>query len=326
MYSRTKTIVSTPQLEQIARRHLGPGRTLHAAVELEDGCYNAAYRLELDDGSRYILKVAPPDHIPVLRYERDIMRAEVEVMRLVGARTGVPVPHICAYDTSRQIVDNDFFLMACLAGVPFNKLRRELTAEQGQAIDREAGRLTRQINDLSGSDFGYYAQPERRFTTWRGAFADMIAGVLADGAEMNVPLPLPYAELEERLAVFYDVLDAVDTPALCHWDLWDGNLFVDLQTQQVTGVIDFERALWGDPLIEARFMDLQPDTAYMQGYGRPMLDTPERVRRRILYNIYLFLIMVIECEYRDLQPRYQEPWARQRLAESLASLGIQTEG
>jgi hypothetical protein len=51
--------------------------------------------------------------------------------------------------------------------------------------------------------------------------------VLADGAAMDVSLPQPYAVIRERVHCCAAVLDQVCTPQLVHWDLWDGNIFID---------------------------------------------------------------------------------------------------
>ena len=67
--------------------------------------------------------------------------------------------------------------------MPLNKLRRELSEQEQQAIDREAGRLTREINGLHCPAFGYVAQPEHHAASWRLAFDSMLEGVLADGID-----------------------------------------------------------------------------------------------------------------------------------------------
>ena len=141
--------------------------------------------------------------------------------------------------------------------------------------------------------------------------------------EMSVELPLPYDALLDLLRRSYPALDEVQSPRLVHWDLWDGNVFVDPATAQITGIIDFERSLWGDPLMEVNFgafAPLEPDSPLLQGYGRPMLTTPEARVRRTLYNIYLFLIMIIECTYRRYPTQDQENWARRLLAVELDKL------
>ncbi|MBN1580218.1 MAG: aminoglycoside phosphotransferase family protein [Anaerolineae bacterium] len=327
MYSLSKTTISSEAIQDIVRHHFGCERTIDSFEELTDGLFNAAFRVELDDGLNCVLKVAPADDVRVMRYEKNIMQAEVEVMRLVGAQTDLPVPEIYFYDPSRQIIDNDFYGMAFIPGTPLNKLRKDLTDAEQQTIDREAGQLTRQINAVRGSHFGYYAdvehptQPDDLFSSWREAFGAMLSGVLADGIEMGVDLSVPYDELQDRLVSFYHVLDEIVVPQLVHWDLWDGNIFVDPTTKRINGVVDFERALWGDPLMECLFGFRDPHSAYAEGYGGQMLVTNEQICRRTLYNIYLYLIMVIECAYRQYETQDQENWARSQLLKELSGLG-----
>jgi hypothetical protein len=44
------------------------------------------------------------------------------------------------------------------------------------------------------------------------------------------------------------------------------------------------------------------------------------VARRTLYNLYLYLIMIVECAYRNYETDDQERWARQQLAGELERL------
>jgi len=46
----------------------------------------------------------------------------------------------------------------------------------------------------------------------------------------------------------------------------------------------------------------------MEGYGQNLLDTPDKKLRRVLYNLYLYLIMIIECYYRKYETKDQENW------------------
>jgi hypothetical protein len=80
-------------------------------------------------------------------------------------------------------------------------------------------------------------------------------------------------------------------------------------------VIDFERALWGDPLMEFQFRTLAAPQDFAAGNGRSMLETPRAGPRRLLYNIYRYLIMVIECAYRQYPTQDQERWAREQLTQ-----------
>ena len=319
MHSLSKTAISLDTAQAIVTDAFGALAVIAACDELTDGFFNAAYALTLADGLRCVLKVAPPDHVPVLRYERDILAAEVGALRLLRARTTIPVPEVYHYDTSRRTVDNDYYLMAFIEGAPLHKLRAALSPEEAWAVDRATGGYLCQMNAIAGPAFGYFAHPQPAGITWRETFLAMVDGVLADGLALDVPLPVPYDAVAERVAAAATVLEGVTEPRLVHWDLWDGNIFVDPVTKRITGIIDFERALWGDPLMEATFLFAPPAglAAFTEGYGQTLLATPAQAQRRILYNIYLFLIMIIECRYRQYETPDQESWARGRLVASL---------
>jgi aminoglycoside phosphotransferase (APT) family kinase protein len=100
------------------------------------------------------------------------------------------------------------------------------------------------------------------------------------------------------------VLDEVDRPALVHFDLWDGNVFVtrDGAAARVAGLIDGERAFFGDPVAEFISMSLFHEleevpellAGYAEGSDAPITLTPGVRRRLNLYTTYLYVIMAIE--------------------------------
>src|ERR1700736_1397199 len=115
MDSITKPPVTKDQLDRICRKHFqrNPTRT----EELKDGWFNAAFLIEFADAS-FVLKVSPPDEVKVLRYEHNMMAAEVGAMRDAKSKTNLPVPKVVAYDRSREEVASDYFLAECVPGVP----------------------------------------------------------------------------------------------------------------------------------------------------------------------------------------------------------------
>ena len=320
-FALSKTRVPRDVAQAAIDAHFGKQHPIYGYTELTDGMYNAAYLIELDGGLKTVLKVAPSDAVKVLRYEKGIMKAEVDVLRLLRARTDVPVPEVFTHDTSRRLLDNDYYLMTYVPGVSLFRLHRSLSAEDRYAIDLRTGQYLRQINSIEGRAFGYFVQEEYQCASWRDAFETMLGHVLQDGRDAGVELPLPYEEIDARLAVHFASLEHVVTPALVHWDLWDGNIFVDPETKTITGILDCERALWGDPLMEINFGAFGVNPAVRDGYGVDLLAAPDARARRALYNAYLWLIMIIECTYRGYDNREQEDRARAKLVEEIDMLG-----
>ncbi len=214
MRSLSKTIVSLDAAQAIVAATFGSHAAIRGFEELTDGFFNAAYAITLADGLRCVLKVAPPDGVRVLRYEGDILAAEVAVLRLLRVRTSIPVPEIFYYDTARRVLDSNFYLMAFIEGVPSTSCAATLSPEAG-LIDRETGGYLRQMNAITGPAFGYFAHPEPAGRSWRATFLAMVAGVLADGQALAVPLPLPYDAVAQRVARAAAVLDDITDRGWC---------------------------------------------------------------------------------------------------------------
>ena len=106
-----------------------------------------------------------------------------------------------------------------------------------------------------------------------------------------------------------------------HWDLWDGNIIVDPETKTVTGILDCERALWDEPLMEINFDAFGVNPAVRDGYGIDLHAAPDARTRRALYNAYLWLVMIVECTYRGYDNRDQEDRARAKLVDEIDALG-----
>lgn len=322
MQSLSKIRIADAVLDQIVRQHFEENLTIIHAEELKEGYFNTAYRLDLSNGLKYVVKIAPPDSVPILTYERGILQTEVEAIRLARQKTEMPAPAIFVYDTSRQLVPSAYCLMQFLPGTPLHKLRNALDPQTQATLDREIGRLLRQLNRIEGPFFGYWAEQGGRAATWRAAFATMLKHVLDDGIAVQAVLPRPYDTLYAQVLPQLDVLEAVTTPQLVHWDLWDGNILVDPDMRQITGIIDFKRTLWGDPLMEVNFSDFKDHGAFVEGYGESMVDTAAKRQRRHLYNLYLYLIMVVEAYYRNYVEADITRWACERLEETLQALHL----
>jgi aminoglycoside phosphotransferase (APT) family kinase protein len=324
--SITKNRQSPDTLRKMVARAYGPDQVVaddDFAAELGHGWFNVAYQIRLRDGRQVVLKIAPPPGVTVMTYELDMMGNEVAALELVRERTGVPVPAVDHYDTTRDLCDAPWFFMPFVEADNFGILAEHgrLSPAETDSYNEQLGAANAELNTVVGPHFGRLAGPGS--PTWRDAFAGMISDVLADGERLEVDLGWDYDVVRGVIADHLHLLDAVTEPRFVEWDLWNSNTMV--RDGRIVAIIDHERAFWGDPLIEAGFVGLDlpavgDPSAFMRGYRRQPLTEDERGRRR-LYTLYLILIMVIETRYRGHDTPAQYDWARDQLTELMAAFG-----
>ncbi|MEV7389812.1 aminoglycoside phosphotransferase family protein [Streptomyces sp. NPDC091215] len=324
MQSLTKRHVSASELDTLLRAATGMGCRVEA--ELTDGWFNTAYRVRFDDGRAAVVKLAPPAEAPVLRYERGIMATETMVYRRLAslAEGAVPAPVLLHSG-------DDFLAVSVLEGTPWDKAAEQLPPATKSELRRELGAITARLHTLTSEDgrFGYPA-PEAGLAAadWRTAFTAMVEALLEDAGLWESDLGVPASGIRTLVAEGGPALDEVGEPRLVHFDLWPGNIFVDHPGNgaRITGLIDHERAFWGDPAAELVSLefggDVGPDSDLVAGYltaGGRLDFTPALRHRLALYGLYLGLILVVECGPRGYTGEHAG-WTREFLGERVAAL------
>lgn len=248
---------------------LPPGGVL---TPLGGGTFNTVHRVTAPGRPDLVLKVAPPAGTPTLTYERSLLVTEAVFDR---AASGVaPVPQVCAVPDGGA-----WLLITACPGVPWHGL--DLVPDVQAQLRHRLGEVAAALHGVTGPGFGY---PQWGLDPdWVTAFTGMVDAVLDDAARFDIALPRPPAELRRMLSRSERALAQVIEPVLVHFDLWPGNVLVDPMTAEITGIVDGERAFWGDPLAETASLtlfgalDTEPDlvAGYRAAGGR--LDTdPQR--------------------------------------------------
>lgn len=324
MESITKYLQPVATLRRMVERAYGtdlvPDGEVDWVHELGFGMFNAAYRLRLRDGSDVVLKIAPPPQVEVMTYEVGAMAIELEALRLIRAGTDVPVPEVHFSDSTHELCDADWFLMNFVDGDNLAVIKDSLTAAQQLHYSEALGSANRRLNSIRGPGFGPLTGPLE--PSWRNAFTRMVEEVLGDGERRRVDIGWDYDLVRRVVTDHAAALDEVSEPRLVEWDLWEGNVLV--RDGSIVGLLDHERAFWGDPLIEHGFnglvlSDFGDPAAFVRGYGRSPLTETELVRRR-LYGVHLALIMVIETVFRSYVDPEPYRWARAQLGDVLGQL------
>ncbi|GAB4377532.1 MAG: hypothetical protein Kow00121_27180 [Elainellaceae cyanobacterium] len=257
------------------------------------GKHNASFWV-VAEPQRWVLRVAPPDSTGLLFYERQMMRQEPALHELIRARTTIPVAEIITADFSRADLERDYLLMHVLPGVPLSDAPA-LNAVQHQQILYQVGVYLRQLHALTAPDclsirgYGYIGlhHPMLPQRTWAEAFRTMwnllLDDVVASGCYTKNDRQFMSNLLEQHLAHF----DYTAPARLLHMDIWSQNILVD-SAGHVTGLVDFDRALWGDPEIEFAVLDYCgiSEPAFWQGYGSERDQSNSAQIRQRFYLLY----------------------------------------
>ncbi|WP_339283567.1 aminoglycoside phosphotransferase family protein [Paenibacillus sp. FSL R5-0486] len=312
MESTYKTRLSSEQLNAIIEQHFSA--SIQDYKEMVDGWANHAYLIKLSDAQRVVLKIAPSASTNLMRCEQDLMIAEVEALRLITELQDVPVPQVLAYDDSLTMASARYFIMEYMSGAPYNQVKDQYSAEEQEVIEHQLGRYNRRINEIKGEKFGYFSEQKQRYSTWKEAFMNLMDDILTDGEEAGITFSIDYPELRRLIEEKSDVLDDVKEPVLISWDLWDGNVLVD--AGRITAIIDFERSLWADPLMEHYFSHFNYTPGFVKGYGYA-ITTESELKRRSLYDLYFDLVLRIECAYRQYDNQEHVNWTIHNLEEGI---------
>ncbi|MEU2548674.1 phosphotransferase [Streptomyces roseolus] len=314
------------------RRVLGPV-TVVRSTPLSGGLYNSADLVELQDGRRLVLKTAPEEGVPALAHERGLLGTEALFHRL-AAGAGVRVPAVLHHEGAGADTPAEWLLLTYLDGTTWDASRAELTPADTAALRRRLGEALARVASVTGPVHGY-PRPALGLCApdWPGAFTAMLHAVLADADRFGVALPVPAGLLGGLPARFGHRLAEVDRPALVHFDAWAGNLVLDRTGAgpwRLNGLIDGERAFFGDPLAE--FVGLDPlgsaedDPDFLAGYRSVVpalsLDTGARIRLA-LYRVYLALVMRVESVPRSYEGEFAswlDTWSAERVTEQVALL------
>ena len=266
---RSRITLDNRQIDQILEEGGFSGCSVKATGT---GHYNDSYYIYSDKG-KFVLRVAPPDSVPKLFYEIDMMRSEVNLHRLVRKHTNLPVPGIVYHDFSRKIIDRDYLVMEYVEGQP------------GWFDEEKLGGYVRQLHAIRADMFGYPERAAPMGENWPDIFHTYVRLIFGDCLSCGV---IDNSEYRDFLSIYERHRDVIVdvAPSLLHLDLWHQNILT--ADGEITAILDFDRGMYGDPELEFAVLDTygysSPD--FFKGYGRPRsTDTIARIRQR-LYIVY----------------------------------------
>ena len=332
MKSITKNLLTEEQIRNLVKVNFGDSWGVSSITELKGGMFNSAYLIERpEEKDNIVLKVSLKPGTKTLTYEKDPMPTEVAVFKLVEEKTTIPTPRVLAYDFSKKNIPSNYFFMTALEGTAMHMVQKKMSKENVAKLKKELASYLAQLHQIKGEYFGYFTEDwNRQYKTWREAFLNMMAMILEDGKKNGTKLP--YERYEKVLKEKSGYLEAVKEPSLVDYDLWAGNVFVKQQGEEyvLEGIIDFERAFWGDPLADFGGSVMLLDNIYEEPdvwksyqekakLGRGLSN--EDQIRRAFYGLYIYTIMAAETfRYGFLYSRIQGLFAMKNIKKYLKIL------
>lgn len=285
--------MNTATLQQAVAHHLACDASDVALERIPTGKFNTSYVVRAD-ARETVLRIAPADDTVLLFYERRMMHQEPELHDILLRRTEIPVPEILAFDATRKHIDRDFLLMERLPGMPVSELKQ---FDQDRVL-HAVGECLAECHAITRDRYGYLGAhaPMAPQPSWREAFHAMWQGLLDDIVAVGMYDEDEATGLRKLLDRHLAFFDRDDVPAsLLHMDVWAQNILVD-GGSELSGLLDWDRALWGDPEIEFAVLDYCniSQEAFWAGYGRER-DTSRAAHVRqafyLLYELQKYIVI-----------------------------------
>ena len=286
-----------------------PEKTAASIKELTEGMCNVTYNITFTDGYECILKIAAKDRTGNTSNEINLMEAEVTAMKLVREHCSFKVADVLAYDCSKTICDGDYFFMEKLTGTNYSFIRDKMPEETKRNIAKEIGGISRQLCSITNPQFGFLGGT-KRYDCLADFVRTMLTNLISDGQKKNVDLGCDADQLLEEFEAEKHIFDEVKSATLVHWDMWEGNVFVE--EDHVSGIIDWERVMWGEPFMDDRFRKHNRNNDFLEGFGKQEFTETESKRLR-WYDIILYLTMMVEVFYREFEDKGQYYWSKEQL-------------
>ena len=276
---------STDAIRALVRNHLPEVDGEMKLTPIPTGKFNTSYFVNV--GAReLVLRIAPPRDAVFVFYERRMMLQEPPLHELLLERTTVPVAPIVAFDESLSIIDRDCLMMERLPGRPLTEFGYTRHYDD---ILRQVGVMLAQVHALTAERYGYLGphKPMEPQSDWPSAFRIMwnklIDDVVGVGHYDTEEAGWMRDLLDRHMAIF----DRPVVSRLLHMDVWGQNILVD-DAGRVTGLIDWDRALWGDREIEFAVLDYCgiSEPPFWEGYGAERDTSPPALARRVFYLLY----------------------------------------
>ncbi|KAH8077729.1 hypothetical protein BXZ70DRAFT_694338 [Cristinia sonorae] len=325
MLSHGDVHISLEQAQAIIDRNLpsSPPLTIVSCSKLQNTSLSSitatqSFVATTADGTSYLLKAAslPPSDPPT--YTPNTLEFEYSLAQKLSKLGDVPQPKLIAFDPSQSIIPYPYLLSSKPTGITLSvaKASKKLTDRQELLLDLRLGTLFRRVHDEVQNDwFGLASQEKDEMYNWQEAFTYLVESVLFDARQLGEELP--YDDIGRYLsrAIGFFLFDDCEVPSLVSFFGDADSITVDFNPESspqdgeipITSILPLSHALWGDPLMEAMFVD--PSKAFVEGYGGSPIVFSRQVTKQMWYTLFRALVILVQSHTLESGEEKRQ-WAR----------------
>lgn len=301
--------------------HMADFSQKNASVKpIATGLFNTSYSINSESHS-LVIRIAPDNDTPQLFYEKKMMRQEKGIHDILQAQTMIPVPHIYVYDESQTLLSRSFLIMDRIEGIPLS----DTIQINHSHVLRQVGTYLAQAHARVKDLYGYIGEhhPMSPQLNWQDAFLMMWEKLILDISTTQIYDQVVCKKLVSLLEDKKSLFDRNVESSLLHMDVWSQNIMVTPDST-VTGLIDWDRALWGDPEIEFAVLDYCgiSEPPFWEGYGKERDTSEEAQIRKIFYMLYEIQKYIVIEAGRKNNVQAATNYAKQSISMAEEYLGL----
>lgn len=284
---RIDPALTASTLSEVGSRALGRQCRARSATVLTGGCWNRVIAVRYEGGvPDLVLKISAHAKAP------DIVR-EHSVLRFFAEKTTMPVPRPYLVDDSCTLIPGTYLVMERLPGDTLLALWGTLTAPQRSAVAAEIAEHVVGLHRSRSAGFGGVELEEgAREARWPEFWLPRFRRVLDESRREGQLSPSFLDRVERASSRFDALLDIGPGSTLTHYDIWSGNVMVEVAGSQarVSGFIDVP-GHWADYAREISFMEMfgLGDESFRARYRAAHELDPGFELRKAIYNLKMHM-------------------------------------
>lgn len=264
-----------------------------------------------------------------------------DLLEKIRDSTSLPIPELMSFDDSLAHHPFHYLVLRLPSSnaQSLSSLRSSgaLTPRQNAILDLKLGTFLRSLHSLQDDWFGLPGtQPDEDVCySWQDTFMLLLDGLLCELESIGEIGRMLVEDIRRYLsrAIGSFLFEDAEVPTLVWLTGSADDVYVQVtepcepneeaQVDIAYVLPTFDRAMWGDPMLEAFFMPPGPSKAleegYLEGEGGTLIIFPRQRTKRIWYTLFLALVVLAEAG-RDKGNGEMDDWTHQKVQWARESL------